>query len=113
MLLLWIIGTIITEALTEVLVKSEIFSPARKKLKSTSTFVGKLIGCGYCTSFWVSIPVVILLGIPYGLTLIPVVDFLLWVVLFQRSSNILHNCIDKFTDKHYSSFHLSSIKDDE
>jgi len=79
---------IATEAITEILVKSELFEPLRKYLFSRSVdskvfkFFHDLLDCGYCTSVWIAFFLFIFfmfivsrLGLNFLKGLIPTVSF--------------------------------------
>ena len=90
-----LITIIATEAITELVVKSEFFEPLRKWLfESTSkilNFIHRIVDCGYCFSVWASIltTFMILQG-EFG-----TVDFLVVILVVHRLSNMLHFIIDR------------------
>lgn len=89
---------IVTEALTELLVKSEFFKPLRawlfnNKSNILSKFIHTVLDCGYCTSIWVAFFVSIYL-IDISSIFINVGWFVAWLVV-HRLSNLLHFCIDR------------------
>lgn len=93
----FIMALILTEAVTEVVVKSELFKPLRKLLfekgNKFTKFLHDLLDCGYCTSVWV--------GCFMSLMLIDLplihwsIDWLLYGLAIHRVSNMLHFVIDK------------------
>lgn len=108
-LFLIFILSLAVESLTEIIVKSEIFRPFRDFIFKLGSFFEKLFTCGYCFSVWVStaavsaVPDVILpLSGIFG------VNALVTVLIIHRLSNIIHNIIDKWTDKYYSMSHVNS-----
>ena len=101
MMLEFIMGMVMTEAITEVVVKSEIFMPIRKFIfgfsKSSSFFkwVHSLLDCGYCFSVWAGVLSSILLFYKTQ----PLLNVFIIGIVLHRFSNILHNLIDKTKDK--------------
>lgn len=102
--------SLVVEALTEVIVKSQIARPLRETLSSKSVFLKELLHCGYCTSFWITAPVIILCGKVIPLSGGIVLDTLLTILIVQRISNVIHNVIDKWTDKYYDTRFVNSEK---
>ncbi len=97
-LIIFIVAVVITESLTELIAKSEIFSPVRewffnKRGIRMFKFIHSLLDCGYCLSVWV--------GFFIGLVLVDLhllnsfIDCFIVGLLLHRTSNILHNIIDR------------------
>lgn len=92
---------IFTEAITELVTKSEIFSPIRKfffdrKQNSFCAAIHILLDCGYCMSIWVGL---------FSAYVFYFVDNIFFNVLFMgiilhRLSNILHFVIDRINKGH-------------
>lgn len=87
---------ILTEAITQLITKSEFFKPIRKfffKKKKNRFFnwIHDLLDCGYCTSVWVGLFVVICMIVVNNIVLNA---FFVGIVL-HRLSNILHFIIDR------------------
>ena len=112
LLTLYLIACLLTEAITELVVKAEIFLPVRSTLSLGGSFFKKLLSCGYCFSVWAAFGVAFMLDFPPSFTGYLWGDYMVWSLLVHRGSNILHNCIDKWTNKWYSTLHVSSIKED-
>lgn len=99
LLLIGVCG-LVTEAITEIIVKSNIFIFIRDYLDKRSResslfeFLSDLLACGHCTSVWVAFFIGLILTIS-GVTLLnKFVDwFILWI-LIHRLSNVIHFCID-------------------
>lgn len=96
---------VVTENITEVIVKSKISFPLRSYIdkKSESNkffgFLNELLTCGYCTSFWVSLFVTTSLFCFIDTFIVNrVFDFIVFVIVIHRLSNVLHFFID-FLDK--------------
>ena len=92
---------ILTEAITELVIKSEIFEPLRNRIKVVGSWFEKLFSCGYCFSVWSAFTVVFIAQISYPLTGYILLDLSLTALIVHRLSNILHNIVDKWTDKYY------------
>jgi len=103
---------VLTEALTELAIKSEIFKPFREAISKHSVWFKELLSCGYCFSVWAALAVILLTEIHYPVTGILAVDIGLTVVVVHRLSNILHNVIDKWTDKYYDMRFVNTEHDD-
>lgn len=99
-----LLAAIFVEGTTELFVKSLLFDKLREFLFKKSSFLQKLLSCGYCTSVWVAIlPAIFLIFkiIKPEIILAPV-WFLGLVVVLHRLSNYVHNINDKYFDKFYS-----------
>lgn len=99
---------ILTELLTELVIKSEIFKPLRNRIKSWGPWFDTLFSCGYCFSVWAAFGVVFVSQISYPLTGTHVIDLGITALVVHRLSNILHNVIDKWTDKYYDIRYINS-----
>ena len=99
---------VLTEALTELAIKSEIFKTAREKISSLNNWLKTLLSCGYCFSVWVAFGVVFSAQISYPLVGNHWIDLGLTALVVHRLSNILHNVIDKWTDKYYDMRFINS-----
>lgn len=91
---------ILTEAITEVVTKSEIFNPFRAKIFKLGErykffdWLHRLLDCGYCFSMWSGMLIAILFFREVDLLHWSIDWFFIGVVL-HRTSNILHNVIDR------------------
>lgn len=99
MLLRFIFAIILTEALTELIVKSEILSPIREfffNRKSNKLFnkIHDLLDCGYCTSVWIGWIFAILLVNDISL-INKYIDWFFMGLILHRLSNFLHNVYDR------------------
>lgn len=104
----FIFAVLLTELLTELVIKSEITKPARDFIKSKGSWLETLFSCGYCFSVWAAFGVAFLLGLAYNLTGWYWVDLTLTSLLIHRLSNYLHNFNDKFLDKYYDTRFINS-----
>jgi len=101
-LILIILGiSFATEALVELLVKSKFFEYPRQLLSRWGWF-NSLINCGYCTSVWVAMGFITFIPV----CVIPIsrlhfINILVTLLVVHRLSNVMHNVIDKWTDKYY------------
>ncbi len=102
---------ILTELLTELMIKSEIFKPLRNWIKSWGSWFDTLFSCGYCFSVWVAPVVVLIGGISVPLTEYAWLNICMTALVVHRLSNILHNVIDKWTDKYYDMRFVNTEKE--
>jgi ABC-type iron transport system FetAB permease component len=102
-----------TEAVVELLVKSVVFEPVRKFVSRVNWFK-QLFSCGYCMSVWVAAAAVACVPV----AVMPLSDFVLVNILattlvVHRLSNVMHNVIDKWTDKYYDMRFVNTDKGEE
>lgn len=107
----FILSVIFVEALTELIIKSELLLSWRERQKSRDDFSSKLFSCGYCFSFWSAaiasfiyslIVCRLLLGPPGPNHLLFFPIWIFFILVLQRCSNYLHNFNDKWLDKYYT-----------
>ncbi len=88
------VAVIFTEALTELVVKSEIFYPVRKFLfKSESRvlrFIHGAVDCGYCFSVWASMFSVYLIFFTTSIY----IKVFIGIIIIHRMSNLWHSVLD-------------------
>lgn len=102
MIIFWVVlFAILTEGLTELLVKSEIFVPIRNILFKIP-YLGKAFVCGYCSSVWMAILPASIFTWQKTIDIFWPLQFLIWLVVFHRISNYFHNINDKWFDKYYT-----------
>lgn len=94
-----LLSVVCTEALTEIVVKSVLFSWPRAKLENI-VGINKAISCPHCFSVWAAAFVVILVFFSFG-PHIPWYSLGLVVLLVHRLSNYLHMFVDRVLDKFY------------
>lgn len=100
-----------TEAIVELVIKSQFFSPFRRLMFKLGPLVTELFKCGYCFSVWVAMgmisvaPIVILPISEWG-----IVNILITLLVIHRTSNVMHNVIDKWTDKYYDMRYVNTDK---
>ena len=94
------IGTVLTELLVEILIKSEIMSKTRVFFRSRSEFMNRVLACGYCTSVWTGMFVAIFL--PISIFPFPLINWFITGLLYHRLSNYLHITIDNIEFNHRS-----------
>lgn len=100
-LLKLILATILTEAVTEIVTKSQLFLPVRRfffkrKKCIVCSFIHDLLDCGHCTSVWIGVFTSFYL---YHQSFSFIMLFLIGLVI-HRLSNILHFIVDR-TNKGY------------
>jgi uncharacterized membrane protein len=97
----FLLAVIITEAITELVVKSELFFPLREYLfekgKKNSFFnrFHSLVDCGYCFSVWMGWFTAFLLFKENSFLIHSYVDWIFIGLVIHRLSNIFHFLIDK------------------
>jgi len=94
-----VLFVVVTEAITELVVKSELFEPLRKYCFESKykifNFIHRIIDCGYCFSVWAGFFVIILNYVTSNF----IVDIFMLGIAIHRLSNIFHNLIDKLYKK--------------
>ena len=100
LVILVLLGSIATEAITEIITKSEIFEPLMSNLALRDDFFSRLLTCPYCLSVWVAgfVTLEIMLYLVYAsyLFLIPAVVFSI-----HRLANIFHCSQDILSAKRH------------
>jgi hypothetical protein len=97
LVLYFVLSLILVESITELLTKSEIFSPVRefffnrRKGNKVCNFIYKLLDCGYCTSVWVSFGVYI----TFVFFCNKITLSLFFILILHRLSNVVHFIIDR------------------
>jgi hypothetical protein len=105
----FIASVVLTELLTELVVKSEIFKSFRQFLEGF-TWVSKLVNCGYCFSVWSALLVTLVVGPRYDVVSSLFLNYIIISLIVHRSSNVWHNIIDKWTDKYYDLRYVNTDK---
>ena len=100
-----------TEAVVELVIKSQFFAPVRRLASKLGSWTEELFKCGYCFSVWVALGWIALVPA----VIIPAsswyaVNVLLTLLVVHRTSNIMHNVIDKWTDKYYDMRYINTDK---
>ena len=88
--MIFFILPLIIEAITEFLTES-YFLESFRNLFAKRERLGVLVKCGYCISFWVTIPFVFLCKIPIIEN--RYVEILVSYFILQRMSNLYHHII--------------------
>lgn len=94
------LAIVITEAITELVVKSDIFRPLRAKIFDIGqnnrffSWLHNLMDCGYCFSVWAGWAVAFLFREEFNL-FHQYVDWFIVGLLFHRLSNLFHNIMDR------------------
>jgi multidrug transporter EmrE-like cation transporter len=99
-----LIAAILTEAITEIVTKSEIFEPFRAKIFKLGqsnkffTWLHSLLDCGYCFSVWSGVLVAILFF--RGTHLLHwSIDWFFVAIVLHRLSNLFHNIMDRIHER--------------
>lgn len=96
----FVLAVIFTEAVTELVVKSEIFSPIRefffnRRENRIFKFIHDLLDCGYCFSVWAAtLSCILLFVFNNNFTM-----FLVVSVVLHRLSNVIHFIIDRIGNR--------------
>jgi len=87
-----IVALILTEAISEIIVDSYLFSRVRLWLLGPSDdgFVGKLVSCGYCMSVWVGILMAFLFKLKGAFPYMGECEPIVWGLVLHRASNLGH-----------------------
>lgn len=103
-----VILVLLTETLTQLAIKADIFNSIRDYLRSKSSFLDELLICGYCFSVWAAIAVNLvvytagdpLIYIKFNNlgALDTFINFCVSVLITHRLSNYLHGVSDRFFD---------------
>jgi hypothetical protein len=94
------LAIVLTEAITELVVKSEIFRPLRAKIFNLGqdnkffNWLHNLLDCGYCFSVWAGWTVAFLFYQEYNL-ISPYIDWFIVGLFLHRSANLFHNIMDR------------------
>lgn len=95
---------ILTETITELLVKSDIFNPVKKFFYTRSKvrvckFIHDLLDCGYCTSVWAAYGLCLAL-VEWPVTKVGWAFCILFPLMIHRLSNLQHFIMDRINKNH-------------
>ena len=93
----WVLVIIMVEAVTEIIISSEIFLGIRNWFAKRSSFFQKLLSCGYCFSVWVAASVAWVL--PGDVTTYPYLDIIIKIFVVHRLSNVLHELFKRLFNR--------------
>lgn len=94
-LIIWAGAVIFVEAITEIIISSEILFRFRNFItKLNRNILGKLVSCGYCMSVWVSI--LIAWSLPGCITSIWLLDVIIKIFILHRCSNVIHELFSRW-----------------
>lgn len=111
MLIQILILALLSEVITEAVVKSELFKPVRNLISKLGAWPEKLLSCGYCFSMWAASGVVFLSGVAYPVTGMYLLDIGMTALVVHRLSNFIHNFNDKYLDKYYDVRYVNTAKE--
>ncbi len=100
MIVIFLMSVILTEAITEIVTKSELFEPLRSKVFNLGQknkffhWLHSLLDCGYCFSVWSGMLVALLFFKDIDL-LHWSLDWIFVAIILHRTSNLFHNVIDR------------------
>jgi len=95
---------ILIEAITNLITKSELFSPIREFLFNSNykvlKFIHNIVDCPYCASVWVSLFCTAMFYL-FTINTLPHILALFFIgLILHRLSNVLHFIIDRFDSNH-------------
>lgn len=90
----FLLAVVVTEAVVEVLVASELLAPLREGALSRFPRAGVLFSCGYCLSVWAGVGAAYALGLSAGLGLGAVEPLVLGLAV-HRLSNLWHEVLQR------------------
>lgn len=99
-------AVVLTEAVTELITKADMFEPVRQKLfnkieeGNIFEWINLLMGCGYCSSVWVGWFMALILFHNDVFVFSKYVDWFFIGLILHRFSNILHFIIDRINKNH-------------
>ena len=111
MLIQVLLCVVLTELITELVIKSQIFKPVRNSIFRLGDWFKKLFSCGYCFSLWAATGIVVLTNTAYPLVENDFVNLGLMALVVHRLSNYLHNFNDKYLDKYYDTRYVNTEKE--
>lgn len=98
-----LLAIIFIEAISELITKSEFFSPLRAKIFTWGqknkffNWLHRLLDCGYCFSVWAGILVAILVFNDTSF-IHKSIDWFIIGIILHRLSNLFHNFMDRVHD---------------
>lgn len=91
----FLLAIVVTEAVVEVLVASELLAPVRAVALARFPRAGVLLSCGYCLSVWTGVGAAFALGCSAGLEL-GALEPLVFGLAVHRLSNLWHELLQRF-----------------
>lgn len=107
-ILSWFALAILTEAIVEIIVGSELLFTFRNFFaKINPGFLGKLFTCGYCMSVWVASIIIVFVN-PYCIVseylrdyqFSYIIDIIIKILILHRISNIWHEALSRWFNKY-------------
>ncbi|MCC6310995.1 MAG: hypothetical protein IT345_08780 [Trueperaceae bacterium] len=90
----FLLAIVVTEAVVEILVASELLAPLRATALARFPRAGVLLSCGYCLSVWAGVGIAYALGLSAGLGLGAVEPLVLGLAV-HRLSNLWHEVLQR------------------
>jgi len=81
-----LIYSLIVASISFLISEAAIFNKLRIKTKLRSVFFGKLIYCGYCLSYYIAIPIMLIFQPRLFFIFMPLDYFFTWIILVWISS---------------------------
>ena len=110
-LLIWLAAVVAVEAVTEIVVSSDmplILWFRDKCARYNPMFLGKMFSCGYCMSVWIA--AMVAWALPGHLTNYFVVDVIIKVFVLHRCSNVLHEAFSRWFKRLPFEFVLTKVE---
>lgn len=106
LIFLLVLGTIFVEALTEIIVASQIMARFRETAFKLNTKLGELVTCGYCTSVWIAASVAWIIDLGFH----PVINYFLALFIIHRLSNIWHEAVVRWLNRAPFAFQINKTE---
>ena len=110
-LIKWAMVIIATEAITEIIISGDIFLNFRNWLAKKSTFLQKLLSCGYCFSVWIASATAWLA--PGQIADNDIFNIIIKIFIIHRLSNVVHELFQRFFDRIPISIVFNHINNNE
>lgn len=95
-----ILAVICTEAITQLVVHSEMFRPLRE-FAEFSDFTETLVSCGYCFSVWAALLCSYWMAPLAFPTSYWAINWIIWTLVIHRLSNFLDDFADRYLEGPY------------
>ena len=114
MIIKFLFTIVLIEAITNIITKSQFFSPVRefffnRRKNKLFNFVHNLLDCPYCTSVWVGLFVYICWFYFDSI----IINVVFMGIAFHRLSNVLHFIIDRLDQDRTRSLNIEDLIEKE
>ena len=107
----WLLAVIFVEAVTELILEAEILLWFRSLVARISSYLGVLFSCGFCLSFWMSMPIA--WSLDGDIIGIFTIDAIIRTIILWRISNVWHELLSRWFHKHPFVLMVSLNKSDD